>query len=44
LLVHLGDRVEKGEPLMILHSETAGALHYALNYHASHRQVIEIGS
>ena len=44
LLVHLGDRVDKGEPLMTLHCETTGALHYALNYHANHRQVIEVGS
>ena len=42
LLAHLGDRVDKGEPLMTLHAETTGALHYALEYHAHHRQVIEV--
>jgi thymidine phosphorylase len=42
LLVHLGDKVDRGEPLMTLHAETSGALQYALDYHARHRQVIEV--
>lgn len=42
LRVHLGDVVEKGAPLMTLHSQTPGALQYALDYHARHRQVIEV--
>lgn len=42
LLVHLGDQVERGAPLMTLHAETSGALQYALDYHARHRQVIEV--
>lgn len=42
LLVHLGDEVERGQPLMILHAETSGALQYALDYHARHRQIIEV--
>jgi len=42
LLVHLGDRVERGSPLMTLHAETAGALQYALDYHAQHHQLIEV--
>jgi thymidine phosphorylase len=44
LLAHLGAPVDKGAPLMILHAETSGALHYALDYHAHHRQVIEVES
>jgi thymidine phosphorylase len=42
LLAHLGDRVDKGAPLITLHAETNGALQYALDYHARHRQVIEV--
>ena len=42
LLAHLGDVVDKGEPLLTLHAETSGALQYALDYHARHRQVIEV--
>jgi thymidine phosphorylase len=42
LLVHLGDEVDRGAPLMTLHAETNGALQYALDYHARHRQVIEV--
>ena len=42
LLAHLGDTVEKGQPLLTLHAETNGALQYALDYHARHRQVIEV--
>jgi thymidine phosphorylase len=44
LLAHLGDPIEKGEPLMILHSETQGALNYALEYHSHHRQTVEVDS
>ena len=44
LLVHLGDKVEKGAPLMILHAESTGELQYALDYYARHRQMIEVES
>lgn len=42
LLAHLGDHVDRGAPLVTLHAETNGALQYALDYHARHRQVIEV--
>jgi thymidine phosphorylase len=44
LLVHLGGQVDKGAPLMTLHAETSGALNYALDYYARHRQVVEVES
>lgn len=44
LHAHLGDRVERGEPLMTVHAETRGELQYALDYHSRHRQMIEVSS
>jgi thymidine phosphorylase len=44
LHAHLGERVEKREPLMTLHAETRGELDYALQYHLLHPQVIEVKS
>jgi thymidine phosphorylase len=44
LHAHLGDRVERGEPLMTVHAETRGELQYALDYHSRHPQMIEVSS
>jgi thymidine phosphorylase len=42
LHVRLGDRVEQGQPLFTLHTETAGELAYALEYLHTHPDVIHI--
>ncbi|WP_433994102.1 hypothetical protein [Afipia felis] len=42
LTTHLGTRVSAGEPLCILHAETPGALHYALDYAAANPDIIEV--
>lgn len=42
LHVRLGDRVERGQPLFTLHTETAGELAYALEYLQTHSDVIRI--
>jgi thymidine phosphorylase len=43
LHVRLGDRVERGQPLFTLHTETTGELAYALEYQQTHADVIRIG-
>jgi thymidine phosphorylase len=43
LHVHLGDRVERGQPLFTLHSQAPGVLAYALHYVAGQRNIIDIG-
>ncbi|GAB4169034.1 MAG: thymidine phosphorylase family protein [Wenzhouxiangellaceae bacterium] len=40
--VHLGDRVESGDPLMVIHAETPGELEYALAYAMSNRDLIVV--
>lgn len=42
LHVRLGDRVERGQPLFTLHTETTGELAYALEYLDTHANVIRI--
>jgi thymidine phosphorylase len=42
LHAHLGDRVEKGAPLMTLHAEAGGELQYALDYHSLRQQMIVV--
>lgn len=42
LHVHVGERVERGSPLMTLHAATPGELEYALAYHRHHPGEIEI--
>ncbi|WP_297185426.1 thymidine phosphorylase family protein [uncultured Porticoccus sp.] len=42
LHVRLGDRVEQGQPLFTLHTETTGELAYALEYLQTHPDVIRI--
>lgn len=43
LRVGLGQTVERGQPLFVLHAETRGELDYALEYHAAQHGVIVIG-
>ena len=40
--VRLGDEIEKGELLYILHAETNGELNYALEYYENHDDIITI--
>ncbi len=40
--VRLGDQVDKGQPLLHLHAETAAELVYALDYAARTRDIIEV--
>jgi thymidine phosphorylase len=40
LHAHLGDRVEKGAPLLTLHADSSGEIQYALHYHSHHAQMI----
>ena len=40
--MRLGDRVEQGQPLFTLHTETTGELAYALEYLQTHPDVIRI--
>ena len=42
LHVRLGDRVERGQPLFTLHSQSLGVLDYALHYVAGQKQMIAI--
>lgn len=42
LHVTLGDLVEPGQPLMTLHSEAAGELAYALDFHDAHPDILRI--
>ena len=42
LHVRLGDRVERGQSLFTLHTETTGELAYALEYLETHADVIRI--
>ena len=42
LHVRLGDRVERGQPLFTLHSQSPGVLDYALHYVAGQKQMIAI--
>ncbi|OGT73222.1 MAG: thymidine phosphorylase [Gammaproteobacteria bacterium RIFCSPLOWO2_02_FULL_57_10] len=42
LHVRLGDRVEKGQPLMTLHAEAVGELEYALDFCNAHPEVLRI--
>lgn len=41
--VKLGSRVEKGQPLLHLHAETAAELAYALDYAAHGGDIVELG-
>ena len=43
LHVHLGDRIEQGQPLFTVHSQAPGVLAYALHYIAGQRSIIDIG-
>jgi thymidine phosphorylase len=40
LAVHVGDRVERGQPLFVLHAESRGELDYALDFVASHPTIV----
>jgi thymidine phosphorylase len=40
--VHVGDRVDAGEPLFILHAESRGELDYALEFVAHHPDIIRL--
>ncbi|MDP1932998.1 MAG: thymidine phosphorylase family protein [Gammaproteobacteria bacterium] len=42
LHVRLGDKVEKGQPLMTLHAEAAGELEYALDFYRAHPEVLRV--
>jgi thymidine phosphorylase len=39
---HLGTRISAGAPLCILHADTPGELHYALDYAAANPDIIEV--
>ncbi|MEX2499062.1 MAG: thymidine phosphorylase family protein [Wenzhouxiangellaceae bacterium] len=43
LHVHLGDRVEQGEPLYTIHAETRGELEYAHEFAGNNGDIISIG-
>ncbi|MCP5329849.1 MAG: thymidine phosphorylase family protein [Pseudomonadales bacterium] len=42
LHVRLGDKVEKGQPLMTLHAEARGELEYALDFYHAHPEALHI--
>jgi thymidine phosphorylase len=42
LQVRLGDRVEPGAPLFTLHADSAGALHYALDFLDNHPETLSV--
>jgi thymidine phosphorylase len=42
LLKRLGDRVEPGEPLFVVHAETRGELAYAMQYLAANRDIVTV--
>lgn len=43
LHVHLGDRVEPGQPLYTIHAETGGELNYADEYAGANGDIVRIG-
>jgi thymidine phosphorylase len=43
LQVRIGDKVDRGQPLFILHAETPGELAYAQEYLAAHPDIVAIG-
>lgn len=42
LHVRLGDKIEKGQPLMTLHAEARGELEYALDFYQAHPEALHI--
>ena len=42
LRVHLDERVEAGQPICIVHADTPGELHYALDYAAANPDIVGI--
>jgi thymidine phosphorylase len=44
LHVRLGERVDRGQPLFTLHSESPGELAYAREYLAAHADIVVVGS
>jgi thymidine phosphorylase len=42
LHVQLGDRIEAGQPVCIVHAETPGELNYALDYAAANQNIVGI--
>src|SRR5690606_29839984 len=42
LAVRLGDGIDRGQPLLHVHAETAGELAYALDYAAGAGDIIEV--
>jgi thymidine phosphorylase len=44
LHVQLGDRIEAGQPVCVVHADTPGELHYALDYAAANLDIIGISS
>ena len=42
--VHVGDRVERGQPLFVLHAESRGELDYALDFVRRHPGIIHLES
>jgi thymidine phosphorylase len=43
LFVHLGDRINRGDPLLAIHAESEGELDYALLYYLDNRDMIRVG-
>lgn len=43
LFVHLGDTVQRGDPLLAIHAESEGELDYALLYYLDNRDMIRAG-
>ena len=40
LHVQLGDRIEAGQPICVVHADTPGELHYALDYAAANPDIV----
>jgi thymidine phosphorylase len=40
--VQLGDRIEVGQPVCVIHADSAGELHYALDYAAANPDIVGI--
>jgi thymidine phosphorylase len=40
--VRLGEEVERGQPLFTMHADTAGELHYALDFLNAHPETLSI--
>jgi thymidine phosphorylase len=40
LCVQLGDRIEAGQPVCVVHADTPGELHYALDYAAANPDIV----